>query len=55
MDFRNVSILMAYPDSVIYSCTGNGLEQVDYFETEHYGVMHDFLINPKRMLDILLS
>ncbi len=48
-------ILMAYPDSVIYSCTGAGLEKVDYFETEHYGVMHDFLANPQRMLDILLT
>ena len=48
-------ILMAYPDARIYQCTAEGLAQVDYFATEHYQVMHDFLVNPKRMLDVLLA
>jgi predicted ATPase len=48
-------ILMAYPDAHIYSCTPDGIERVDYYETEHYTVMHDFVVNPQRMLDILLA
>jgi predicted ATPase len=49
------SILMAYPDSYIYSLTTKGIRRVDYYQTEHYQVMHDFMVNPKRMLDILLD
>ena len=48
-------ILMAYPDAVIYQCTDTGIHQVTYEETEHFQVMHDFVVNPKRMLDILLE
>lgn len=33
----------------------SGIKQVSYEETEHYQVMHDFMMNPKRMLDILLE
>ena len=28
---------------------------VAYEETEHYQVTHDFVVNPKRMLDILME
>jgi predicted ATPase len=48
-------ILMAYPDACIYSFSESGIERVKYEETEHYQVMHDFLANPKRMLDVLLD
>jgi predicted ATPase len=48
-------ILMAYPDAHIYSCSQDGIARVDYYDTEHYTVMHDFVVNPKRMLDILLA
>lgn len=48
-------ILMAYPDAYIYACSESGIQRVKYEETEHYQVMHDFLMNPKRMLDILLD
>jgi predicted ATPase len=48
-------ILMAYPDATIYSCSGDGIAVTDYLDTEHYKVTHDFLANPKRMLDVLLS
>jgi len=48
-------ILMAYPDATIYSCSPTGIERVDYYDTEHYTVMHDFIVNPRRMLDILLA
>lgn len=48
-------ILMAYPNAWIYSLSVNGVDRVDYYETEHYRVMHDFMVNPKRTLDILLE
>jgi|SRR5690349_19287921 predicted ATPase len=48
-------ILMAYPDSCIYSFSRQGVEKVDYYQTEHYLVMRDFLAHPKRMLDILME
>jgi predicted ATPase len=48
-------ILMAYPDAWIYSCNESGLTRVEYRETEHYQVAHDFLSNPDRMLHLLLD
>jgi predicted ATPase len=48
-------ILMAYPDAWIYNISTSGVELIDYYETEHYRVMHDFMVNPKRTLDILLD
>jgi predicted ATPase len=47
-------ILMAYPDAVIYCFSDEGIKKIDYFDTEHYQVMHNFLAHPKRMLDQLL-
>lgn len=48
-------ILMAYPEALIYSFSANGIERVDYQETEHFRVTRDFLTSPQRMLRILLS
>ena len=48
-------ILMAYPNSTIYNLSTKGIEQIDYYQTEHYQVTHDFLVNPQRMLDRLLD
>jgi predicted ATPase len=48
-------ILMAYPHSYIYSFSAEGIAKIDYYQTEHYQIMHDFLANPKRMLDALLD
>jgi predicted ATPase len=48
-------LLMAYPDAYIYSFSTAGIEKIDYYETEHYRVMHDFLASPKRMLDRLMD
>ena len=48
-------ILMAYPDAWIYNLTGGGVELVDYYDTEHYRVMHDFMVDTKRMLDMLID
>jgi predicted ATPase len=48
-------ILMSYPNATIYSLSTDGIRKIDYYETEHYQVTRDFLINPKRMLDVLLE
>ena len=48
-------ILMAYPNATIYGFSQDGVRKIDYYETEHYQVTHDFLANPKRMLDILME
>ncbi|WP_372845249.1 AAA family ATPase [Pontiella sp.] len=46
-------IMMAYPDATIYDCSAEGLRRVEYTETEHYQVTHDFLINPDRVFSQL--
>ena len=48
-------LLMAYPESWIYSCSASGLSRVRYQDTEHYQVSRDFLANPERMLKVLLE
>ena len=47
-------ILMAYPDSVIYYLTPDGIDTRTLEETEHFQIMKEFLSNPKRMLGELL-
>lgn len=48
-------ILMAYPNAQIYVCTPSGLRSIAYEDTEHFNVMHDFIVNPRRTLDALLA
>ncbi|AWV05746.1 AAA family ATPase [Marilutibacter maris] len=48
-------ILMAYPDACIYQIGDDGLDRIDYEQTEHYQVTKAFLANPKRQLDLLLE
>jgi predicted ATPase len=48
-------ILMAYPDAFIYHLSLDGVERIEYEETEHYRVTRDFLLHPQRMLDVLLD
>lgn len=48
-------ILMGYPDAWIYLCTPEGIRRVSYEETEHYQVTRDFLVDPQRMLRVLLE
>ncbi len=48
-------ILMAYPDACIFQCSEEGITQVAYEDTEHYQVSRDFLVNPDRMLRVLLE
>jgi predicted ATPase len=47
-------ILMAYPDSVLYYLTPDGIDTRTLEETEHFQVMKEFLSNPKRMIGELL-
>ena len=48
-------ILMAYPDACIYQCNTEGISTVAYEDTEHFQVTRDFLVNPQRMLKVLLQ
>jgi predicted ATPase len=48
-------IIMAYPDSFIYDFSCEGIQRINYYDTEHYRVMYNFLSNPDRMLRALLN
>lgn len=48
-------ILMAYPDAWIYQFSKDGIEKVAYQETEHFQVTRDFLVDPERMLRVLME
>lgn len=48
-------ILMAYPEAVIYVCSPDGVQRVNYQDTEHYQVTRDFLADPQRVLRTLLD
>ncbi|MFO0919234.1 MAG: AAA family ATPase [Planctomycetaceae bacterium] len=47
-------ILMAYPDSVIYQFSANGIEPIDYEETDHYQITKMFLTRRESMLRQLM-
>lgn len=46
-------ILMACPNAEIIELSKDGINKVDYFETEHYKVTKQFLDNPERMIKYL--
>lgn len=48
-------LLMAYPEAWIYEFSREGIRRVEYEDTEHYQVTRDFLVNPARMLEVLLE
>ncbi|HMJ16372.1 MAG TPA: AAA family ATPase [Polyangiaceae bacterium] len=48
-------ILLAYPDSRIFSLDRTGMAEVKYEDTEHYAVTKAFLMNPQRMLDRIFA
>lgn len=48
-------ILLAYPDSTIYSCDSDILTTITYTETKHYQITKQFLDNPKRYLHYLFK
>jgi predicted ATPase len=47
-------ILMAYPDSVLYNLTAEGISTCRWDETEHYIVTRKFLADRERMLKELM-
>ncbi len=48
-------ILMAYPNATIHVLADGPPQQIEYRDTEHYGVTRTFLNDTERMLDILLD
>lgn len=48
-------IIMAYPDACIYQFTQEGIEEVQYKETEHYLITRSFLNNSAKALEVLFS
>ncbi|HBP30795.1 MAG TPA: hypothetical protein DD666_15410 [Advenella kashmirensis] len=48
-------ILMAYPDADIYQFDKSGISTIAYEDTDHFNITRNFLANPGRMLDILMS
>jgi predicted ATPase len=48
-------ILMAYPDAWIYEISSNGLNRVDYEDTEHFKLTKSFLNRHQDMLEQLLQ
>lgn len=48
-------ILLAYPNSTIYSCDSGILERTEYIDTYHYQITKYFLDNPTRYFDHLFK
>lgn len=48
-------ILLAYPNSTIYSCDEKNLETVSYKDTKHYEITKGFLDNPEQYLKHLFK
>lgn len=48
-------ILMAFPNAQILQLSDNGIENVDFKDTEHYKITKNFLDNPDKMLHYLLK
>lgn len=48
-------IILGYPDAWIYQTGGNGLERVEYEDTDRFHVTRNFLNHRQTLLDTLLS
>ena len=48
-------LLMAFPDAQVYELSEDGINEVDYRETEHFRTTKDFINNPERTLHYLLD
>ncbi len=48
-------IVLAYPDAWIYRFGEGGIERVEYEETDHFQVYHDFLANREASLRVLFE
>lgn len=48
-------ILMAYPGALIYHFSENGIEPIDYKDTEHFTITKEFLNKPDKMIRYLFT
>ena len=48
-------ILMTFPNAQILEFSQNGIESVNYRDTEHFRISKNFLDNPEKMLHYLLN
>lgn len=48
-------LLLAYPDATIYALGDDGIERVDYQDTDHYRLTRDFLEARERYLRQLFA
>ena len=48
-------IIMAYPNATIYQLSDEGINEIDYTDTEHYVVAKNFLNNHEKMLQVLME
>lgn len=48
-------ILMAFPGACIYQINDEGIQRVDYHNTDNYLVTKQFLDNPERIINYLLA
>ena len=48
-------MLLAFPGAEVWEFSANGIQKVDYRNTEHYQVTKRFLDNPQKMLNYLLE
>lgn len=48
-------MIMAFPGAQVLQLSENGIEEVDFRDTEHYKITMDFLQNPERMYRILFE
>ncbi len=48
-------ILMAYPNAQIFTLSQDGIQTMDYTETEHFLVTRNFVNNHRKLLSILMG
>jgi predicted ATPase len=48
-------MLMAFPDAEILQFSREGIEKVDYRQTEHFQITKQFMDYPEQMLHYLLE
>lgn len=47
--------MQAYLDADIYRFDESGISKIAYEDTDHFNITRNFLANPRRLLDILMS
>lgn len=48
-------IISSYPEAVLYSLDGDGIQEIGYRETKHFVITRDFLNSPERFFKHLFS